>query len=170
MTRGVVYLFAVMDWSSRRALSWRLSNTLTTDFCMEAVEEAITRYGAPEIFNTDQGSQFTRRELTGLLKDHSNQISMDGKGCWRDNVFVERLWRSIKYERMLAGQRLRGTALEEHQIRRSVSACLRQRQRGQAKLREVCHVLQPAETAPGLDHKTPEEYYFDNLPALPNTA
>jgi putative transposase len=98
MRRGFVYLCAVIDWYSRRVLAWRLSNTLTTDFCVEAVEEAITRYGRPEIFNTDQGSQFTSTEFTGLLKANGIQISMDGKGCWRDNVFVERLWRSIKYE------------------------------------------------------------------------
>ncbi|MFZ2267323.1 MAG: IS3 family transposase [Azonexus sp.] len=98
MRRGFVYLCAIIDWYSRRVLAWRLSNTLTTDFCVEAVEEAITRYGRPEIFNTDQGSQFTSAEFTGLLKANSIQISMDGKGCWRDNVFVERLWRSIKYE------------------------------------------------------------------------
>jgi putative transposase len=98
MKRGFVYLFAVMDWASRRVLSWRLSNTLTTDFCIEAVQEAIQRYGKPEIFNTDQGSQFTSLEFTQLLKDHGIAISMDGKGCWRDNVFVERLWKSIKYE------------------------------------------------------------------------
>lgn len=98
MKRGFVYLFAVMDWASRKVLSWRLSNTLTTDFCIEAVEEALVRYGAPEIFNTDQGSQFTSIEFTELLKNHGIQISMDGKGCWRDNVFVERLWKSIKYE------------------------------------------------------------------------
>ena len=79
-------------------LAWRLSNTLTTDFCIEALEEAITRYGTPEIFNTDQGSQFTSAEFTGVLKAHDIRISMDGKGCWRDNVFVERLWKSVKYE------------------------------------------------------------------------
>jgi putative transposase len=98
MQRGFVYLFAVLDWASRRVLAWRLSNTLTTDFCLDAVQEAITRYGTPAIFNTDQGCQFTSQEFTGLLKDHGIQISMDGKGCWRDNVFVERLWKSIKYE------------------------------------------------------------------------
>ena len=98
MKRGFVYLFAVLDWASRRVLAWRLSNTLTTDFCLDAVQEAITRYGTPAIFNTDQGCQFTSQEFTGFLKDHGIQISMDGKGCWRDNVFVERLWKSIKYE------------------------------------------------------------------------
>ena len=98
MARGFVYLFAVMDWASRRVLAWRLSNTLTTDFCTEAVQEAVTNYGAPNIFNTDQGCQFTSLELTGILKEHGIQISVDGTGCWRDNVFVERLWKNIKYE------------------------------------------------------------------------
>jgi len=98
MKRGFVYLFAVMDWSSRRVLSWRLSNTLSTDFCIEAVQEAIDLYGTPEIFNTDQGSQFTSLEFTELLKEKRIAISMDGRGSWRDNVFVERLWKSIKYE------------------------------------------------------------------------
>ena len=98
MRKGFVYLFAVMDWSSRRVLAWRLSNTLTTDFCLDAVREALYRYGRPEIFNTDQGCQFTSVEFTDLLKDNGIQISMDGKGCWRDNIFVERLWKSIKYE------------------------------------------------------------------------
>ena len=98
MRRGFVYLVAIVDWYSRRILAWRLSNTLTTDFCLEALQEAITRYGRPEIFNTDQGSQFTSAEFTGILKAHDIRISMDGKGCWRDNVFVERLWRTIKYE------------------------------------------------------------------------
>jgi putative transposase len=91
-------LFVVQDWYSRRVLSWRLSNTLTTDFCLEALEEAIALYGCPDIFNTDQGCQFTSTEFTDFLKEHNIRISMDGKGCWRDNVFVERLWRTIKYE------------------------------------------------------------------------
>jgi putative transposase len=98
MRRGFVYLFVVQDWYSRRVLSWRLSNTLTTDFCLEALEEAIALYGCPDIFNTDQGSQFTSVEFADFLKERSIRISMDGKGCWRDNVFVERLWRTIKYE------------------------------------------------------------------------
>jgi putative transposase len=98
MRRGFVYLVAVVDWFSRKVLSWRVSNTLTTDFCLDAVQEAIHRYGTPEIFNTDQGSQFTSTDFTKLLKDHGIRISMDGKGCWRDNVFVERLWRSVKYD------------------------------------------------------------------------
>ena len=98
MRRGFVYLIAVIDWYSRKVLSWRLSNTMTTDFCLDAVRDAISRYGRPEIFNTDQGSQFTSHEFTQLLKDNEIRISMDGKGCWRDNVFVERLWKSVKYE------------------------------------------------------------------------
>ena len=98
MKRGFVYLAVVLDWATRRVLSWRLSNSLTADFCIEAVEEAIVRFGKPEIFNTDQGSQFTGTDFIALLKKHEIQISMDGKGCWRDNVFVERLWRSVKYE------------------------------------------------------------------------
>jgi putative transposase len=98
MRRGFVYLVAVVDWFSRKVLAWRVSNTLTTDFCLDAVREAIARYGTPEIFNTDQGSQFTSIDFTRMLKDHGIDISMDGKGCWRDNVFVERLWRSVKYE------------------------------------------------------------------------
>ena len=100
MRRGFVYLIVVLDWYSRRVLSWRLSNTLTSDFCLEAVEEAMVRYGRPEIFNTDQGCQFTSTEFTGLLIANGIRISMDGKGCWRDNVFVERLWRTIKYEQV----------------------------------------------------------------------
>jgi putative transposase len=98
MARGFVYLIAVFDWFSRRVLSHRLSISLDTSFCLEAVEEALAKHGKPEIFNTDQGSQFTSAALTGLLIDNNIQISMDGKGAWRDNVFVERLWRSIKYE------------------------------------------------------------------------
>ena len=98
MRRGFIYLVAIVDWYSRRILAWRLSNTLTTDFCIDALQEALQRYGAPDIFNTDQGSQFTSAEFTGVLKEHGIRISMDGKGCWRDNVFVERLWRTIKYE------------------------------------------------------------------------
>ena len=87
-----------MDWASRRVLAWRLSNTLDVSFCTEALEEAIMRYGIPEIFNTDQGSQFTSEAFTGILNTHGIRISMDGRGRWMDNVFVERLWRSVKYE------------------------------------------------------------------------
>lgn len=151
MKRGFVYLFAVMDWASRRVLSWRLSNTLTTDFCIEAVQEAILRYGKPEIFNTDQGSQFTSLEFTQLLKDHGIAISMDGKGCWRDNVFVERLWKSIKYEEVYlrayetvsAARSSIGHYLEFYNCRRPHSA---------------------------LDGRTPDAFYFANLPALKQAA
>ena len=98
MARGFVYLAAVVDWFSRRVLAWRLSITLETEFCLEAVGEALARHGKPEIFNTDQGSQFTSQAFTGLLQDQKIEISMDGRGAWRDNVFVERLWRTVKYE------------------------------------------------------------------------
>jgi len=98
MARGFLYLFAVLDWHSRDVLAWRLSNSLTTDFCIDAVEEAIATYGCPAIFNTDQGSQFTDIEFTRTLKAHGIAISMDGKGAWRDNAVVERFWRSLKYE------------------------------------------------------------------------
>ncbi len=98
MARGFVYLAAVLDWATRRVLSWRVSITMEASFCVEALEEALARYGKPEIFNTDQGSQFTGTAFTGVLIGNDIAISMDGKGAWRDNVFVERLWRSIKYE------------------------------------------------------------------------
>ena len=100
MARGFVYLIAIVDWFSRRVLSWRLSITLETDFCIEALEEALTRFGAPEIFNTDQGSQFTSMAFTSVLHREKVSISMDGRGSWRDNIFVERLWRSVKYEQV----------------------------------------------------------------------
>ena len=98
MVRGFVYLAAVVDWFSRRVLAWRVSITLEVAFCLDAVEEALARYGKPEIFNTDQGSQFTSAAFTGLLLENAIAISMDGRGAWRDDVFVEWLWRSVKYE------------------------------------------------------------------------
>jgi putative transposase len=98
MAKGFVYLVAIMDWHSRKILSWRLSNTMATDFCIDALEEAIKRYGAPEIFNTDQGAQFTSDAFTDVLKSANVKISMDGKGRWVDNVMIERFWRSLKYE------------------------------------------------------------------------
>jgi putative transposase len=98
MRRGFVYFVAVMDWASRRILAFRLSNTLTTDFCVEALEQAMARHGKPEIVNTDQGSQFTSLEFTGKLKSQGIAISMDGKGAWRDNVFIERFWKTLKYQ------------------------------------------------------------------------
>jgi putative transposase len=98
MAKGFLYLVVIMDWASRAVLAWRLSNTLGADFCVEALEEALARYGRPEIFNTDQGSQFTSEAFTGTLQRHGVRISMDGKGRCMDNIFVERLWRSLKYE------------------------------------------------------------------------
>jgi putative transposase len=145
MARGFVYLVAVMDWATRKVLSWRLSNTLTTDFCIDAVKEAIDRYGTPEIFNTDQGCQFTSLEFTGLLKEHGIRISMDGKGCWRDNVFVERLWRSVKYEEVY---------LRAYE---SVSDA-------KAYLGAYFHKYNTRRPHQSLDGKTPDEIYFNNLP------
>ncbi len=151
MQRGFVYLFAVLDWASRRVLAWRLSNTLTTDFCLEAVQEALARYGTPEIFNTDQGCQFTSLEFTGLLKEHGIQISMDGIGCWRDNVFVERLWKSIKYEEVY---------LHAYE---TVSAA----QQGLARYLTFYNQTRPHRA---LDGHTPDGVYFDNLPARRTAA
>ncbi|MGH8441087.1 MAG: IS3 family transposase [Pseudomonas sp.] len=151
MKRGFVYLFAVLDWASRRVLAWRLSNTLTTDFCIEAVQEAITRYGTPEIFNTDQGCQFTSLEFTRLLKDHGIQISMDGTGCWRDNVFVERLWKSIKYEEVY---------LHAYE---TVSAA-------QQGLELYLTFYNQARPHRALDGRTPDGVYFDNLPTRRTAA
>ena len=98
MAKGFMYLMAIMDFHSRRVLAWRVSNTLDTAFCLEALKEALQRFGKPDIFNTDQGAQFTSEAFTGILASHDIAISMDGKGRWLDNVFVERLWRSVKYE------------------------------------------------------------------------
>lgn len=145
MRRGFVYLFAVMDWASRKVLAWRISNTLTTDFCIEAVQEAIHRYGMPEIFNTDQGSQFTSVDFTDLLKDNGIAISMDGKGAWRDNVFVERLWRSIKYEEVY---------LHAYD---TVSAA----RAGIKRYLEFYNRVRPHQTLDGIP---PDAFYYDNLP------
>ena len=142
MKHGFVYLFAVIDWASRRVLSWRLSNTLTADFCIETVQEAINKHGKPDIFNTDQGCQFTR-----VLKDNGIQIGMDGKGSWRDNVFVERLWKSVKYE--------------EVYLHAYDSVC--DAKQGLEKYFMFYNQNRP-HTA--LDDKTPNEFYFDNLPAM----
>jgi putative transposase len=98
MRRGFLYLVAVMDWSTRKVLSWRVSNTMDVEFCIEALEEALARFRRPDIFNTDQGSQFTSPRFTGVLREAGVRISMDGRGRWMDNVFIERLWRSLKYE------------------------------------------------------------------------
>lgn len=145
MRRGFVYLVAIVDWTSRRVLARRLSNTLTTDFCVDALQEAITRYGKPEIFNTDQGSQFTSLDFTQVLKDHQIAISMDGKGCWRDNVFVERLWRSVKYEEVY---------LKAYD---SVSAA-------KTSLRIYFNFYNTHRPHQSLDGQTPDEIYFAGLP------
>ena len=111
MAHGFVYLVAVVDWFSRRVLAWRVSITMEAEFCIEALQEALAKHGQPEIFNTDQGSQFTSAEFTGVLLENGIAISMDGKGSWRDNVFVERLWRSVKYEEVVCcGNLLRSGA------------------------------------------------------------
>lgn len=150
MARGFVYLAAVVDWYTRRVLSWRLSITMTADFCLDAVEDALHRHGKPEIFNTDQGSQFTSEAFTGLLKQHDIRISMDGKGCWRDNVFVERLWKSIKYEEVY---------LKAYD---SVS-------QARDSLGQYIRFYNSVRPHSSLDRCTPDEVYF-NLKALPAAA
>jgi len=146
MQRGFAYLIVVQDWYSRRVLSWRLSNTLTTDFCLEAVEEAIERYGAPEIFNTDQGSQFTSTEFIDLLKANGIRISMDGKGCWRDNVFVERFWRTVKYE----------------QVYLHAYASMND---ARTRLRTYLEFYNRIRPHQSLDDRTPDAVYFENVGA-----
>lgn len=111
MARGFMYLIAIMDWATRKVLSWRLSNTLDTTFCVEALKEALLKYGAPEVFNTDQGCQFTSEAFSSVLKTWNIKISMDGKGRFRDNIFVERLWRSLKYEKIYLKSYESGTEL-----------------------------------------------------------
>jgi len=145
MRRGFVYLVAVVDWFSRRVLAWRLSNTLTADFCVDAVKEAIHRHGTPEIFNTDQGSQFTSAVFVGLLKQHEIRISMDGKGCWRDNIFVERLWRSVKYE----------------EVYLHAYDSVPQAKAGLARYFEFYNARRPHRTFGGIP---PDQTYFGNLP------
>jgi putative transposase len=113
MARGFMYLIAIMDWATKKVLSWRLSNTLDTRFCVEALKEALFKYGAPEIFNTDQGCQFTSEAFTSVLKTWNIKISMDGKGRFRDNIFVERLWRTLKYERIYLNVYETGTELSK---------------------------------------------------------
>jgi len=151
MKRDFVYLFVVMDWATRKVLSWRLSNTLSTDFCIDAVREAFGLYGTPEIFNTDQGSQFTSVEFTDLLKEKSIAISMDGRGCWRDNVFVERLWRSIKYEEVY---------LHAYD---SVSEA----KRGLERYLTFYNHHRPHSK---LDRSTPDEIYFGYREGMPDAA
>ncbi len=145
MARGFVYLAAVVDWHSRKVLAHRVSITMETGFCIEAVEEAIQRYGIPDIFNTDQGAQFTSSTFTGMLKQHGIRISMDGKGAWRDNVFVERLWKSVKYEEVY---------LKAYE---SVS----QARDGLVRYFEFYNRRRPHSS---LDRMTPEQFYFKSLP------
>ena len=145
MSRGFMYLVAVMDWHSRKVLSWRVSNTLDTDFCTEAVEEAIDRYGTPQIFNTDQGAQFTSNEFTNLLKSHSVRISMDGRGRVQDNIFIERLWWTLKYQYLYLWSFNNGTELR----------------RGLVQWFEFYNAERSHQA---LDNLTPDEVYF----ALPH--
>jgi putative transposase len=147
MAKGFCYLTAVMDWATRKVLAWRLSNTLDTSFCVDALEEAIALYGVPEIFNTDQGSQFTSEEFTKILIKHGIAISMDGKGRWRDNVFVERLWKSVKYEEVYL--KAYGSIAEARKELGKYFEFYNQRRRHQ-----------------GLDRKTPDEVYRATLPEL----
>jgi putative transposase len=152
MARGFAYLAAVIDWFSRKVLAWRLSITLDTGFCIEAVEEALAKYGKPEVFNTDQGSQFTSLAFTELLKSHEIAISMDGKGAWRDNVFVERLWRTIKYEEVY----LRAYA-NVPEARASLG-------------RYIDGFYNTRRPHSSLDGRTPDEAYFTALPSIPMVA
>jgi putative transposase len=147
MARGFVYLAAVVDWFSRRVLSWRVSITMEVEFCLEAVEEALARHGRPEIFNTDQGSQFTSAAFTGVLLDNAIAISMDGKGAWRDNVFVERLWRSVKYEEVY---------LKAYD---SVGEA-------RASLGRYFDFYNRKRPHSSLDARTPDRAYFDHLPQV----
>ncbi|OAN63277.1 integrase [Sphingomonas sp. TDK1] len=151
MARGFVYLAAVVDWFSRKVLAWRLSITMDTAFCIEAVEDAMARFGKPEIFNTDQGSQFTSCEFTGLLIAADIRISMDGKGAWRDNVFVERLWKSVKYEEVY----LRAYA--------SVSEA-------RASIGRYLDFYNSRRPHQGLARQRPDQAYFNALPPIPAAA
>lgn len=150
MARGFVYLAAVVDWFTRRVLSWRVSITMTTDFCLEALEEAIAAHGQPEVFNTDQGSQFTSYAFTEVLTSKSIAFSMNGKGSWRDNVFVERLWRSVKYEEVYL--HAYGTVSEAKEGLNRYFTFYNQR-RAHSKL----------------NRKTPDQAYFNSL-SLPMAA
>jgi len=147
MARGFVYLAAVVDWFTRRVLAWRVSITMEADFCIEAVEEALARNGKPEIFNTDQGSQFTSLPFTGLLLQHGIAISMDGRGAWRDNVFVERLWRSVKYEEVY---------LRAYD---SVAAA-------RASIGRYMTFYNGRRPHSSLDARTPDQAYFNHVPLL----
>ena len=145
MAKGFCYLVAIMDWASRRVLAWRLSNTLDVSFCNDALEEAIRKHGIPDIFNSDQGSQFTSEEFTGILISHGIKISMDGRGCWMDNVFVERLWRSVKYEDIYL---------------KAYKSIAEVRQ----GLREYFEFYNTRRRHQSLDRRTPDDVYWSTLP------
>ena len=147
MARGFVYLSAVVDWFSRRVLSWRLSITMETEFCTEALEEALAHHGKPKIFNTDQGSQFTSAAFTGVLLNADIAISMDGKGSWRDNVFVERLWRSVKYEEVYL--RAYDTVSD-----------------ARASIGRYFSFYNTQRPHSSLDRQTPDQAYFNRLPQI----
>jgi putative transposase len=148
MARGFVYLAVVLDWFSRRVLSWRVSITMEASFCVETLEDALARHGKPDIFNTDQGSQFTGTAFTGLLATSDIRISMDGKGAWRDNVFIERLWRSVKYEEVY---------LHAYD---SVSAA----REGIGRYLDLYNRRRPHSS---LDDKTPDQAYFGHTSMPP---
>jgi putative transposase len=147
MARGFVYLAAVVDWFSRRVLAWRLSITMEVEFCLEAVNEALAGHGRPEIFNTDQGSQFTSSAFTDVLVEHGIAISMDGKGAWRDNVFVERIWRSVKYEEVYL--RAYDTVSE-----------------ARASIGRYLGFYNSKRPHSSLDRQTPDQAYFTRLPLI----
>ena len=151
MACGWVYLCAIVDWASRRVLSHRVSISMDASFCVEALEEAFSKYGTPEIFNTDQGSQFTSEEFTEALKSRGVQISMDGRGAWRDNIFIERFWRSIKYE----------------EIYLHAYESVTQAKAGIARYINFYNTERPHSS---LDKKTPDEFYFATLPAIEQAA
>ena len=151
MACGWVYLCAIVDWASRKVLAQRVSISMDAAFCLEALEEAFAKYGQPEIFNTDQGSQFTSEAFTDALEERGIQISMDGKGAWRDNVFVERLWRSIKYEEVY---------LHAYESVGHAKA-------GLARYIDFYNARRPHSS---LDTKTPDEFYFATLPAIKQAA
>ena len=151
MRRGYAYLVAIMDWASRKVLSWRLSNTMDASFCVEALKEAVESYGCPEIFNTDQGSQFTSDDFTDVLKSHDVRISMDGRGRWVDNVFVERLWRSVKYE----------------EVYLKAYESLTEARAGLGGYFEFYNQKRQHQ---GLDYHTPDEVYWDTLPGEATAA
>jgi putative transposase len=147
MAKGFVYLIAVVDWFSRKVLTWRLSITMDADFCVEALEEALARFGKPEIFNTDQGSKFTNMAFTSVLLREKIAISMDGRGAWRDNVVVERLWRSVKYEEVYL--RAYGGVSE-----------------ARASIGRYLSFYNGRRPHSSLASRTPDQAYFDNLPVM----